>query len=127
MGTHAGREGTVKKGSNTIAEILSYQITETAGTIEGAAMGAASKTVFADEVSAAGSMECYWDETDTNGQQALTVGAAVTLNIYPEGATTGDQYGTCSAIITSVGVSAAKGGVVTRSFSFVVNGVITWH
>jgi len=124
---HSGREGVVKVTTNTIAEILSYQITETAGTIEAAAMGAASKTVYADEVSAAGSMECYWDETDTNGQQALTVGATVTLNIYPEGTGTGATWASMSAIITSVGVSAAKGGVVTRSFSFVVNGVITWH
>ena len=73
-----------------------------------------------------GSANAFWDETDTNGQVALVVGAAVTINFCFEGKTTGDTYASGSALVTEVGVSSSKGGLVERSFSFVGNGVLTW-
>jgi hypothetical protein len=71
-------------------------------------------------------MECHWDETDTTGQGAMTVGASVTINLYPEGASTGDTYATGTALINSVGVSVDMGSIVSRSFGFQVTGGITW-
>ena len=37
-------------------------------------------------------VECHWDETDTNGQEALDVGTSATIELYPEGADSGDAY-----------------------------------
>ena len=51
--------------------------------------------------------------------------ATVTLNLYPEGATSGDTYYTGSAIITSVGVSQTHDGIVERSIGFQVTGAVT--
>ena len=39
MATHAGSEGTVKVGSDAIAEIRSFSIEETADTLEDTSMG----------------------------------------------------------------------------------------
>ena len=100
MATHAGSEGTVKVGSNAIAEIRSFSIEETADTIEDTSMGDSARTYKPSLTSFSGSIDVFWDESDTTGQGALTIGAEVTLNLYPEGDTTGDTYLGGSAIVT---------------------------
>jgi hypothetical protein len=92
MANHTGSEGTVKVGSNTIAEIRSFSIDETHDAIEDTALGDTSRSFKAGLKSWSGTIECWWDETDTSGQGALDVGAEVTLNLYPEGATSSDLY-----------------------------------
>jgi hypothetical protein len=71
-------------------------------------------------------MTAFWDETDTSGQGAMTVGASVTLNLYPEGATTGDNFATLTALITEKGVSTTLDGMVETSVSFEATGAVTW-
>jgi hypothetical protein len=72
-----------------------------------------------------GSIVCYWDETDTTGQGALTAGASVTLNLYPEGATTGDTYYTGTVLVTSIEATAAFDGMVEATFSFQGTGALS--
>jgi len=91
MATHTGSEGTVKSGANAIAEIRSYTISETGDTIEDSSMGDSSRTYKAGLKTFTASVECFWDETDTTGQGSFDVGSTVTLNVYPEGATTGEE------------------------------------
>jgi len=127
MANHKGSEGVVKIGSNTISEIRDWSIEETADVIEDTSMGDSARTKKAGLTSASGSLTAYWDETDTNGQEAMTIGASgLTLNLYPEGSANASTYATCTAIITSVGVSASFDGMVERTFSFDVNGAVTW-
>lgn len=125
MANHKGSEGTVKVGSNAVAEIKSYSITETADTIEDTVMGDAARTYKPSLTSFSGSLDVLWDETDTTGQGALTVGSEVTLNVYPEGSTSGDTYFTGSAIVTSVAVSGSFDGLVTASISVQGNGALS--
>lgn len=126
MANHKGSEGVVKIGANTIAEIRDWSISESAEIIDDTTMGDSARTKKAGLTSASGSMTCYWDETDSTGQEAMTIGASVTLNLYPEGATTGDTYATGTVIITEVGVSATAEGMVERTFSYEATGAITW-
>jgi hypothetical protein len=126
MATHAGSEGVVKIGSNTVAEVRNWSLSESAETIEDTAMGASARTFKSGLTSANGSLTCYWDETDTSGQGAMTIGAEVTLNLYPEGATSGDTYATLTAIVTSAEVSGSFDGMVEASFGFDANGAVTW-
>jgi hypothetical protein len=125
MATHKGSEGTVKSGANAIAEIRSYTITETADVLEDTTMGDASRTYLASLKTFTGSLECYWDETDTNGQLTLDVGSPVTINIYPEGSTSGDTYYTGSVIITEKSITASFDGMVEASFSFQGTGALS--
>ncbi len=126
MANHKGSEGVAKIGSSTIAEIKDFSLSETAETIDDTSMGDSARTKQVGLTSASGSMTAFWDETDTSGQGAMTVGASVTLNLYPEGATTGDKYATLTALITEKGVSTTLDGMVETSMSFEATGAVTW-
>ena len=125
MATHKGSEGTVKVGSNAVAEIRSYSIDETADTLEDTSMGDSARSYKPSLTSFSGSLDVFWDETDTDGQGALSIGSEVTLNVYPEGDTTGDTYYTGSAIVTGVSRSASFDGLVEASVSVQGNGALT--
>jgi predicted secreted protein len=125
MATHKGSEGTVKVGSNAVAEIKSYSIEESADTLEDTSMGDSARTYKPSLSNFSGSLDVFWDETDTNGQGALSIGSEVVLNVYPEGDTTGDTYYTGSAIVTGVSRSASFDGLVEASISVQGNGALT--
>jgi predicted secreted protein len=125
MATHKGSEGTVKVGSNAIAEIRSYSIEESADTIEDTSMGDSARTYKPSLTQFSGSIDVFWDETDTSGQGALDVGSEVTLNFYPEGDTAGDTYYSGSAIVTGVTRTGSFDGMVEASISVQGNGALT--
>lgn len=125
MAVHKGSEGTVKVGSNAIAEIRSYSIEETSDTLETTTMGDTARTYTPNLTSWSGSVDVYWDETDSTGQGALTVGAEVTLNVYPEGDSAADTYYTGAAIVTGVTKNASFDGLVEASVSLQGTGALT--
>ena len=125
MANHTGVDGVVKVGTNTVAEVRDWSVNETADTIEDTTMNDTSKTFQAGLKSWNGSLNAFWDETDTNGQEALTVGSSATLTLYPEGATTGDIYYYGTAVVTSVGIANPTNGMVTRSIGFQGSGALT--
>lgn len=125
MATHAGSEGTVKSGSNAIAEIRSYSLEETADTLEDTTMGDTSRTYLASLKTFSGSVDVFWDETDTTGQGSFDVGASVTLAIYPEGDTTGDTYYSGSAIVTGKTITGSFDGMVEATFTLQGTGALT--
>ena len=124
MAIHKGSEGLVKVGANTVAEVKSYSIDETSDTIESTSMGDSAKTFESSLTSFSGSVECFWDETDT-AQVAMSIGSTITLNLYPEGADSGDTYYSGSAVITGKTVSGAHDGLVEASISFQGSGALT--
>ena len=126
MATHAGSEGTVRVGAiNAIAEIRSFSVEETGDTIDDSTMGDTARTFIAGLKTFTATVDCLWDETNTLGQGALTVGATVTLNLYPEGATTGDTYYTGSAIVTGRTINSSYDGLVEISISCQGTGALT--
>ena len=125
MATHKGSEGTVKVGSNAVAEIRSYSIEESADTLEDTSMGDSARTYKPSLTNFSGSLEVFWDETDTSGQGALSIGSEVTLNVYPEGDTAGDIYYSGSAIVTGVSRTGSFDGLVEASISVQGNGALT--
>ena len=125
MATHAGSEGTVKVGSDAIAEIRSFSLEETADTLEDTTMGDTARTYKSSLTTFTGSVDVFWDETDTAGQGALTIGASVTLNVYPEGDTAGDTYYSGSAIVTGITRSSSFDGLVEASITVQGSGALT--
>jgi hypothetical protein len=125
MATHWGNEGQVKIGANTVAEILKFEFDESVSPVDDTAMGDAYKTHIAGSGIKEwnGNFECHWDKADTNGQQALVVGASVTLNLYPEGSVAGDMYWTGLASITNRSQSQQMDGETIKvGFEFMGNG-----
>ena len=125
MATFKGNDGVVLIGSDAMAEVISFSVDETADTIEDTAMGDSARTYLPTLTSFSGSVDVFWDETDTSGQVALTVGSTATLNVYPEGDTSGDNYYTGSIIVTGFDITASFDGLVEASISFQGNGALT--
>ena len=125
MATHHGNNGSVSVGANGVAEIDNWTVREAADTADDSAMGDTWKSHLAGMYEWSGSLTCHWDETDTNGQEALTRGASVTLNLYPEGSGAGATYKTGTATITEITIDVNRNGVVSRSFNFQGNGALT--
>lgn len=127
MANHHGSEGAVYVGSNAVAELNDFSVNESAEFAEDTNLSDTAKTFNATAITSwSGSANAFWDETDTTGQEALTVGASVTLNLYFEGNGTGATYATGTGLVTEVGVSSQKGGIVERSFGFQGTGALTW-
>jgi hypothetical protein len=125
MATHTGNEGVLKIGANSMAEIKSFSITESADVAEDTAKGDEWRTYKPTFKSWAGEVEVHWDETDTNGQGACTIGAEVTAGFYFEGADAGDTYKSGSAIITERNVESPEDGTVPMKLSLQGNGALT--
>ena len=116
MAIHKGSEGTVHVGTDAIAEIKSYSVEETSDTIEVTTMGDGFRDYLPSLTSFSGSIDVFWDESDT-AQQALQPSTEITLKFYVEGADTGDKYYTGTAIVTGLSVSSSFDGMVEASIS----------
>lgn len=125
MATHTGSEGIVKVGTAAVAEVRTFSIETSADTAEDTVMSDSWRTYKTTLKSWSGSLDCFWDETDTTGQGTLVEGAEVSLVLAPEGASTGDKIFTGSAIITGVKINASFDGMVESSITFQGNGALT--
>ena len=125
MATHLGKEGTVQVGSNSIAEIRGFSIDETIDTVEDTSMGDSSKTYLASIKDFSGTVDVLYDETDTNGQTALSLGSSVTLNFAPEGTASGDVKLTGTAIVTGKSITSSFDGLVESTITVQGTGGLT--
>jgi hypothetical protein len=124
MANHKGSEGLIKVGTNTVAELRGWEMTETAEMIEDTELSDGAKTYQTGNTGWTGSASCWWDETDTNGQEAMTIGASITLKMYPEGATTGDIYYSGTALVNQISRRGAINGIVEADFAFTGSGTL---
>tara|TARA_A100001201_G_scaffold131082_1_gene117116 strand:+ start:529 stop:918 length:390 start_codon:yes stop_codon:yes gene_type:complete len=125
MATHTGSAGLVKVGTNTVAEVRSFTLDTTAELLEDTTLTDTSKSFQVGKKGATASVECFWDETDTNGQIALAEGNSVTLNLYPEGADSGDYYYTGTFLVTANSVSVPTDGIIESTFSATLTGALS--
>ena len=125
MATHTGSAGIVKVGSNTVAEVRSFTLDTSAEILEDTTLTDTSRTYAIGKKGATVSIEAWWDETDTNGQIAIAEGNSVVLNLYPEGADSGDYYFSGTYIITGQSVSTPTDGIIESTFSATMTGALT--
>ena len=127
MATHTGSEGTLKVDANTIAEIRSYSLEETADTVEDTSMGDSYRSFKTTLKGWSGSVDVFWDETDTLGQGGLVVGAEATINVFPEGASAGvsEKYYTGTAIVTGKTITGSFDGMVESTITLQGTGALT--
>jgi len=124
MATHTGSEGTVKIGSDQLAEVRSYTIESSGETIEDTTMGDSARTYKAGLTTFTASFEVFFDETDT-AQNAVDAGATITFSVYPEGDTAGDTYYTGSGIVTGRSITGSFDGMVEMALSVQGTGALT--
>ena len=124
MATFTGKAGVVQTGSNALAEVRSYSITQTGDTTESTSMGDSAKTFEATLTEFSGSVDVFFDDTDTSGQVSLTIGSSFTLNLAPEGTGSGSYKLSGSAIVTDITRTAAHDGLVEMSIAFQGTGAL---
>lgn len=124
MATHIGNEGVVLSGNNTVGEIASFELTETMVTADDSALTDVWDTHLAGSRSWNATVTARWDETDI-GQGDLTIGASVTLKLYPEGNTSGDTFYSGTASVTSLSHSASRNTTQEVTFECTGNGNLT--
>lgn len=123
MATFTGRDGVVEVDDVTVLKLQSWSYSETMNTIETDSMGDEWMSRADDLKDASGDIVYLDDDTAVaNGQNDLTLGAAVTLKLYGRGDASGRSYRTGPAIITGISEPVAKGDVVTVTASWVANG-----
>ncbi len=122
---YSGNNGEVKIGTNLVAEIVGFDLNESASTSDSSQLGDAADTHLVGSTSWSGTINCWYDDTDTNGQGALTIGASVEVHLLPRGVGSGlpDLSGT--ATITSIDSSNSRNSTITANFSFTGNGALT--
>ena len=125
MATFSGSDGVILVGTNQVAEVRSYSIDETMDTLEDTSMGDSARTYKTSLKSFSGSADVFFDDTDTSGQGALTVGTSATLNIQMEGNTTGDHKLSGTVLVTGRTITGSFDGLVEASITFQGTGALT--
>ncbi len=125
MATFSGSDGVILVGTDQVAEVRSYSIDETMDTLEDTSMGDTSRTYKTSLKSFSGSADVFFDDTDTSGQGALTVGTSATLNIQMEGNTTGDHKLSGTVLVTGRTITGSFDGLVEASITFQGTGALT--
>jgi len=124
MSAHHGNEGAVKIGTNAVAEVQAWTYEEEMDLVAKSSVGDTTETYLASGLTrGSGTLECYWDESDTTGQGAMTAGAEVELHLQPEGGEVADIELTGTVTIEKSGKSMSKDGIVIQDFTF--KGVLT--
>ena len=128
MASHTGINGVLKYDSNAVAELSSWTLDINQEPVESTALGQSARSYKPGITNWSGSAEAFWDETDTAQSQIDTDMSTVTtktLELFPEGTTSGDTVFSGTVIIESISRNAAVNGMVTASFTFRGTGGLT--
>ncbi len=125
MANHTGQAGLVKLGTDAVGSVTGFSIDTTGDVIESSNLGSTARQYMAGRTSFTASVEANFDETDSSGQLALTVGSTVALKLYPEGSDSGDYYWSGSAIVTGESHSVTLDDLIKSSMTLQGTGVLT--
>ena len=125
MANHTGNGGQVLLGANQVAEVLNWSLSEGINIVDDTVTGDTDDTHKTGTANWNGSLNCYWDETDTTGQEALTIGVSVAIHLLPDGDAANDIDFNGTATITAIERSSANNSIVTANFTFQGNGALT--
>ena len=124
MSRFKGKNGAVLVGANVIAEMRSFSVEESASVSDATVMGDDWEEHEQIVNSWSGSAEVFFDDTDTNGQGALSIGSGVAMSFQMEGNTTGDHKKSGNATVTGFNINSSHDGIVEASIQFTGNGAL---
>lgn len=129
MATKTGASGVVKLqvSGTTVAvvgEVRSFTFDGSADTIEDSVMGDVSRSYKAGLKTNTVSIECYWDEADSQ-QLVIDERATLDFEIYPTGTGSGETFYSGTGIVTSRSITGSFDGMVEASFSIQCSGDVT--
>ena len=87
--TYRGTDGVARIGANVILEVQSFSVSGTATPINDNVLADEWDTHLVGRKSWTASISCLTDPADSTGQRAMTIGASVSLELYPVGTASG--------------------------------------
>ncbi len=118
---YSGKDGALSVDGTNVAMLQSWNVSQSAETLECSFMGSEWKENKAGLKSWEGSAEAYFaDDTATQAGNEITIGSTVALIFYPEEGTAMSFTG--NAVVTSIENSASVGDIQTVSLSFTGSG-----
>ncbi len=138
MSANKGLTGVVKLGvagaETAILNVTSFSLEETTETIDVTSMDSAgnSREVLPTFISFTGTVEGYWDNTDTALKHTDAVdpvvraGAEIGFELYPESTASGALYYKGNAIVTSVSRTQSFDGATQFTVNFDGNGPLDY-
>lgn len=126
MATREAKNGLVKVGGVTVAEITKISWDESANLIPDNNLNSTSESHKVGRTKWTATLECAWDPTDTTGQGAMSIGAEVSVEFQPEGAGTGLETVTGTATITGKSRALEEEARITQSFSLEGKGALVY-
>ena len=124
MANHKGSEGVVHIGTTPMAELRGWELSEEGNTIDDSVLADTWDTHQNGSNRWSGQATAFWDETDTNGQEAVNVGTKVGLKMYPEGTGAAGTFFSGTASPTQITRRAARNGMVEVDFNFTGDGAL---
>ncbi len=125
MATSTGNAGLVKVADTTaVIKMLTYSLSEATEIVDDSAVLDPSDTHLIGTNNWSGSLNCYWDPTDTAGQEILKNGTSIVLGFYPDGDAVGKIKKVGTATISGVETTSGRNATNTINFSFTGNGVL---
>lgn len=121
MAVLKGYAGNIKVGTNTIGEISEWSLDVNADIVDTSAFGDEWKKKTATQKDWSGSCNGRLDPSDA-GQNALTIGSDVTLELYVNDS----NYYSGNAVVESISYGAAVADVITVTFNFTGNGLLSF-
>ena len=125
MSVTKGRDGVVRIGATgAVLEVVSFTAEAVADEIEVKAMGDTNKRFEDGLQDWGGQIVVNWDQADTPGQVAMTIGTSVDLRLYPEGVGAGADYlsaesqSPTTVKILGEALNAEVDGIVGRTYSW---------
>jgi len=129
MATIYGNNGEIKISSTAVGEVKSWSLTISRDTIEDTSMGDDSKSFVYGKASASGTIEVHFDDDDSAQgtlRDAVLNGTTVALDLFTnDSSTTGTDYYSLTALITSQDVSVEMDSIESRTYNFTSAGAVT--
>lgn len=125
MTTYKGRDGRLKVGAVTVAEVRSFRFTITAARADSSTLEDEWDTNMSVTKSWSGSASVWWDPADVTGQGGLEAGDEPTISLYPIGTDAGKTYYTGAVHVDSVEITNERDGIVEAAIQFTGNGPCT--
>jgi hypothetical protein len=125
MTTFTGQMGAIILGvSNAVAEVRNFEITQTGETLDDTVMGDTWRTNKSTFKTWSGSCDVLFDDDDTNGQNALVVGAQVAGKFYPSVNAVGAAELSGNIRITERTIKTSYDGLVEMTVQFIGDGAL---
>jgi len=129
MATIYGNNGEIKISSTAVGEVKSWSLTISRDTIEDTSMGDVAKTFVYGKSSASGTIEVHFDDDDSAQgtlRDAVINGTTVALDLFTnDSSTTGTDYYSLTALITSQDVSVEMDSIESRTYNFTSTGAVS--